>query len=74
MTDISYWKVNFRSSDFHISYWEKISKNFADLQRGTLCKKQSGPVTILKSGDEFFRIDTGSKLTSSRPLKTVAGV
>ena len=26
--------VNFRSSDFHISYWEKISENLSDLQRG----------------------------------------
>ena len=36
---IRYWKVNFRSSDFHISYWEKISKNLADLQRGDPLQK-----------------------------------
>ena len=65
---ISYWKVNFRSSDFHISYWEKISENLPDLQRGTLYKKQFGPVTILKSGDEIFRIVTGSKLAANQSL------
>ena len=35
---------------------------------GTLCKKQFGPVTILKSGDEIFGIVTGSKLAAKRPL------
>ena len=36
---------------------------------GTLCKKQSGPVTILKSGNEISGIVTGSKLAARRPLK-----
>ena len=40
---IRYWKVNFRSSDFHISYWEKISKNLADLQRGDPLQKAIRP-------------------------------
>ena len=35
----------------------------------TLCKNQFGPVSILKSGDEIFRIVTGSKLAAKRPLK-----
>ena len=36
---ISYWEVNFRRPNFHISYWEKISENLPDLQRGDPLQK-----------------------------------
>ena len=47
----------------------KFSRIWQICKGGTLCKKQSGPVTILKSGDEISGIVTGSKLAARRPLK-----
>ena len=39
----SYWEVNFRRSNFHISYWEEILENLPDLQRGDPLQKSIRP-------------------------------
>ena len=40
---ISYWRVNFRRSNFHISYWGNFSENLPDLQRGDPLQKAIRP-------------------------------
>ena len=59
---ISYWRINFRRSKFHISYWEKISENLTDLQRGDPLQKLIRPSNYSEIWDDNFRIVTGSKL------------
>ena len=68
---ISYWKVNFRSSDFHISYWEKISKNFGDLQREDPLQKAIRPSNYSEMWRRNFQNSyslTGSKLAANLSL------
>ena len=56
------------SSNFHISYWEKISENLTDLQRGDPLQKSIRPSNYSEIWDENFRIVTGSKLAANRSL------
>ena len=54
---------------YRIVTGRKFQRIWEICKGGTLCKKQFGPVTILKSGGKNFGIVTGSKLAAKRPLK-----